>query len=109
MAVSEADIAFATDLFSDLGPVTTRKMFGGLGIYSGDVIFALMRSDGQVLLKANKGPFADHMAALGSEIWAYTRKNGAQSAMPYWSLPDSALDDPEEAQDLARQALAALG
>ena len=109
MSLGDADIAFVRDLFNTIPDLTTRKMFGGLGIYSGDVIFALMRSDGQVLLKANKGPFADHMAALGSEIWAYTRKNGAQSAMPYWSLPDSALDDPEEAQDLARQALAALG
>lgn len=108
MSLGAEDIAFVRDLFSSVPDLSTRKMFGGLGIYSDGVIFALMRSDGQVLLKATKGPFADHMATLGSEIWSYTRKNGTQSAMPYWTLPESALDDPEEAQSLAHQVLTAL-
>ncbi len=28
----DEEIEFVTDLFSDLGPLSTRKMFGGLGI-----------------------------------------------------------------------------
>lgn len=108
MSLGAEDIAFVRDLFSDIPDLSTRKMFGGLGIYSAGVIFSVMRSDGQVLLKAQKGPFADHMASLGAEVWAYTRKNGTQSAMPYLTLPESALDDPEEAHNLAHQALAAL-
>lgn len=108
MSLAAEDIAFARDLFSALPDLSTRKMFGGLGLYSEGVIFAVMRSDGQILIKAQQGPFADHMASIGAEIWSYPRKNGTQSAMPYWTLPDSALDDPEEARDLARQALNAL-
>ncbi|WP_370401241.1 TfoX/Sxy family protein [Sulfitobacter sp. JB4-11] len=108
MSLGAADIAFVRDLFSDIPDLTTRRMFGGLGIYSGGVIFALMRSDGQVLLKAQEGPFADHMAAIGGEHWTYTRKNGTHSAMPYWSLPENMLDEPDQITNLANRCLAAL-
>ena len=108
MSLSAADAAFAQELFSALPNLSTRKMFGGLGIYSDGVIFALMRSDGTLLLKAAKGAFADQLADLGSSQWTYMRKTGKTAAMPYWSLPDAALDDPEQASDLARQALNAL-
>ena len=104
MSLSEADIAFVQELFADIPDLSTRRMFGGLGVYCGDIIFALMRSDAQVLLKAAKGPFADRLAGMGSEKWTYTRKNGAESSMPYWSLPDTALDDPAQACALARDA-----
>lgn len=108
MSLEAADIAFAKELFADLPDLTTRRMFGGLGLYSGGTIFALMRSDAQILLKATDGPFANRLAEMGCEKWTYTRKNGAQSSMPYWTLPDAALDDPALATALARDALAAL-
>lgn len=108
MSLGAADIAFVQDLFTDIPDLTTRKMFGGLGIYPGGVIFALMRSDGEVLLKAEEGPFAERLAGLGCGKWTYTRKNGTESSMPYYSLPGSALDDPSEAGALGHEALAAL-
>ena len=98
MAVSEADIAFATDLFSDLGPITTRKMFGGICLYHDGTIFALMTSEGRLYLKAQP-PLADALAADGAERF---------HNMPYWSVPEAALDDPSEACSLARQTLQTL-
>ena len=108
MSLGAGDMDFARELFSDIPDLTTRRMFGGMGLYCGGTIFALMMSDGRILLKAAKGPFADRMAQLGGNEWTYTRKTGAQSAMPYWSLPDAYLDDPEVACALARDALDAL-
>lgn len=108
MSLTEADIAFAIELFGDLPALTTRKMFGGLGLYSDGVIFGLMRSDAVILIKANKGTFADRLESLGCTIWTTTRKNGNTSSMPYWTLPESALDDPDAAAALARDALKAL-
>ncbi|MCX7565233.1 TfoX/Sxy family protein [Sulfitobacter sp. F26169L] len=108
MSLGEADMAFARELFADIPDLNTRRMFGGMGLYSGQTIFAVMLSDGRLMLKAPKGPFADHIAALGSTEWTYSRKNGKPSAMPYRTLPDAYLDDPAEACALARQALAAL-
>ena len=108
MSLAAADIAFATDLFSDIPNLTTRKMFGGLGIYADGVIFALMRSDGQLLIKAQDAAFTATLAAAGSTQWTYTCKSGAASSMPYWTLPDATLDDPASATALAREALALL-
>ncbi len=108
MSLAEADMSFARELLSDIPDLTTRRMFGGMGIYSEGTIFALMMSDGRLMLKAAKGPFADRMKQLGGEEWTYRRKNGKDSAMPYWTFPDAYLDDPEEACALAREALANL-
>ncbi len=108
MSLSAADIAFAQELFGDIPDLSTRKMFGGLGLYSDGVIFGLMKSDGQLLLKAQDATFEEKLAGMGSRKWTYTRKNGAESSMPYWTLPDTGLDDPELAVTLAREALSLL-
>ena len=94
MSVSDADIAFARDLFADLGGITTRKMFGGLGLYRNGAIFALVSGEGRIYLKA-RGGMADELANDGCEQF---------HTMPYWSLPDDALDDPQAACALARLA-----
>ena len=107
MSLGAADIDFARDLFSEIPDLATRRMFGGLGIYCGDTIFALMLSDGRLMLKA-QGGFAQRLAVDGAEQWTYTRKNGASAAMPYWTLPEAAMEDPEQALALARDAIDAL-
>ncbi|MEL6681380.1 MAG: TfoX/Sxy family protein [Pseudomonadota bacterium] len=95
MAVSDADIAFATDLFSNLGQVTYRKMFGGLGLYHNGTIFAVVDSEGRIFVKTTP----DTAAALASE-------NAEQfHNMPYWSLPESVLDDADAACNWARKFL----
>ena len=104
MGLGAEDIAFAQDLFSGLGSLTTRRMFGGVALYQDGTIFALMRSDGEILIKG-AGEFIDRLEAMGAERWTYTRANGNSAAMPYWTLPGAALDDPEEACTLARAAL----
>jgi len=98
MAVSDADIAFATDLFSDLGPVTSRKMFGGICLYYDGTVFSLVSSDGTIYLKS-KGSLANALADDGGTQF---------HNMPYWSLPDTALEDPAIACMLGRCALSDL-
>ena len=107
MSVSDADIAFALELFEGLGPLTTRKMMGGLCLYRDGTIFAILHSDGSIWLKG-AGKFADRMTAEGWTRWTYSREGKKTTAMPYWRLPDAALDDPGAACDLARTALAEL-
>ncbi|MEP2891155.1 TfoX/Sxy family protein [Tateyamaria sp.] len=107
MALSQEEIEHALDLFAPLGPLSTRKMFGGLSIYCDGIIFAIVMSDGRILLKG-AGPMQIQFEDMGLERWAYTRKDGSATNMPYWHLPDTALDDAEEASALARQAFAHL-
>jgi DNA transformation protein len=103
VAVSDDQIAFVRDLFRAIPGVTTRKMFGGLGVYSEGTIFALIGPGDAIMVKA-RGALADALEAEGSEqFWTY---EGKTVNMPYWTLPDSALDDPDEAADWARRSLA---
>jgi DNA transformation protein len=108
MAESAADMAFARDLFSGLGAVDVRRMFGGAGIYAGAVMFGLI-DEGRIYLKTDAGLEAD-LRAAGAEPWIYTEQRGPKAGIPtatsYLSLPDSALDDPEEACAWASRALA---
>jgi DNA transformation protein len=105
MSVSEADIAFAKELFSDLPNLTSRKMMGGMCLYSEGTIFALLHSDGQIYIKG-VGAFIDVLEDMGLTRWTYQRENSDKvTAMPYWKMPEDALDNPDDAAALARRAL----
>lgn len=103
MSVNDAEIAHVLELFEDLGGLSHRKMMGGASIYCDGQIFAILSSDGQIYLKA-KDAFAAALEAEGARKFAMADGRG----MGYWTLPDTALDDPELACDWARRALAAL-
>jgi DNA transformation protein len=104
MSVSDADIAYIYELFAPLGPLTSRKMMGGLTLYCDGQVFAILDRHATPYLKA-KGVFAADLAANGAQQF------GADDGktMGYWTLPDAALDDTDIACDWARRALAALG
>ena len=104
MSVSDDDIAHALELFEGLGTLTTRKMMGGLCLYCDGTIFAIIHPHGGLMLKG-QGAFKEELIAMGCAPWTYERKDGTPTTMPYWHMPESALDDPDEARDLARQAL----
>ncbi len=105
MAVSDEDIAFATDLFNPLGAITSRKMMGGASLYCDGQIFSILTSDGVLMLKA-KDALAAELEAEGSHKFAMEdKKTGKLRSMHYWSMPETALDDQDEACDWARKSL----
>lgn len=106
MAVSKADLAAALDLFAGLGAeLTHRAMMGGQILYADGQIFAAIMGDEGLHIRA-KGALAERLAAAGSSQFVWTRpSDGREMPMGYWSLPVSALDDPEKACDWARAAL----
>ncbi len=106
MAVSKADLAAAMDLFSGLGAeITHRAMMGGQILYADGQIFAAIMGEDGLHIRA-KGALAQELADAGATQFLWARpSDGHQMPMGYWSLPVSALDDPEEACDWARAAL----
>lgn len=88
------DNAAIEEMFEPLGPVSIRRMFGGKGIYHNGLILALEVS-GEILLKADADS-APEFRSAGARQWTYESKKDKPIAMPYWSIPDEALDDPEE-------------
>lgn len=93
------------DLFAGLGEVSIRRMFGGKGVYFDGLIVGVDLY-GDVMLKADDISAPD-FAAAGAVQWIYENKKGTPVKMPYWSIPDSALDDPDELAVWTRKAFEA--
>ena len=92
------------DLFAALGTVAIRRMFSGKGVYVDGVIVAIEHG-GELRLKAD-AVSAPAFAAAGAMQWAYDGNRG-MVMLPYWSIPDEALDQPEAMAGWARLALEA--
>ena len=87
------DNAEIEEMFSALGSVTIKRMFGGKGVYHmGRIIAVELR--GGMLLKAD-AVSAPEFEAAGAKRWAYEGKKGKPVNMPYWSIPEDAFDDPD--------------
>lgn len=96
------DDAEIEERFESIGRVTIRRMFGGKGIYSEGFIVALVVR-GELLLKAD-AETAPAFEAGGSKRWTYARAGKSAVPMPYFTLPDEALDDPDVMAKWARLA-----
>jgi DNA transformation protein len=92
------------EIFAEILPVRVRMMFGGQGIYDGDLMFALA-DDGEIYLKADAATKARFEQA-GSRPFTYDR-NGKPFSLNYWRLPDSAFDDVDELRGWTELALGA--
>ncbi len=86
-----------------LGRLEIKRMFGGAGLYASGVMFAIL-DDGVVWLKADETLAPDFRAA-GCTPFTYPTRAGERVSLAYWSLPDAALDDPDEAAAWARRSL----
>ena len=92
-------LAYLRELLAGVPDLRMRAMFGGHGIYSGDLIFALVDND-QLYIKVDDGN-RDIFLAEGCEPFIITMK-GEQKPMSYYSVPPEALDEPEEMLRWAR-------
>ncbi len=99
------DTTAIEEMFQALGPVSIRRMFGGKGVYHQGLIIAV-EFKGEMLLKAD-AVSAPRFAEAGARQWAYEGKTGKPVLMPYWSIPDTAYDDPSEMADWVRLAFEA--
>ena len=76
--------------------------------HAGGTIFAMIGPEDRILIKA-RDELADALKAEGSEQFVYDGHKDKVTAMPYWTLPDAALEDPETACDWARRSLSQAG
>lgn len=100
MAVSAAFLDHLTELLADLGPLTVKKMFGGAGVSLDGAAFALVFGE-TLYLKVDDGN-RSAFEAEGCSPFEYEFKDGRTGTLGYWTLPEAALDDPDEAVRWAR-------
>lgn len=95
--------AHLLELLRPLGPVTARRMFGGVGLFYGATMFGLVADD-ELFFKVGAANLADYERA-GQEAFTYNTKNGAHTLGSYWSCPPELLDDPDEFRQWGRKAV----
>ena len=109
MPVGDAYLDFARELLpgrlSDGASLGTKRMFGGVGVYAGELFCALVADD-VLYLKADDGNRPD-FEAQGLAPFSYTRKDGRSASMAYYPPPADALEDAEQLQPWIDGALAA--
>jgi DNA transformation protein len=93
---------FVLDQLARLPQLRAKRMFGGLGLYSGDCFFAIVAAD-ELFFKVDDSTRAAYEAA-GSEPFRPVIDRPV--SMSYWRVPSEVLED---AGELAVWARAAIG
>ena len=104
MANSPDFVAHAAELLSALGPVRTRRMFGGDGVYADGHFLALVASD--VLYLKTDAPTRAAFGAAGCRPFEFTPPGGRRVVMSYWTAPEEAMESPAAMRPWARLAMA---
>ncbi len=94
MTASDGFKDFLKDQLAAFGSVRIRNMFGGAGVYAGDVMIALIADD-TLYLKADETT-VPNFEAEGMAPFVYETEGRKPVAMSYWEVPPRLLDDPEE-------------
>ena len=104
MAVSPTFKAFIIDQLSRAVPsIRARSMFGGVGIYAGDLFFALIDDD-TLYLKVDDSNRPD-FEARGLRPFRPYGETGEE--MQYYEVPSDLLEDPESLRPWAEKSIAA--
>ena len=110
MAVSESFREFVLEQLEQVTrDIRDRRMFGGIGIYAGELFFALIAND-VVYLKVDDGTRANFQAEGMKPFRPYGKQ---RQTMQYYELPLRVLEDTDalrvwvaDALDAARRAAA---
>lgn len=89
----------AADLVEKLAPlgdVTSRKMFGGVGIFESGSMFALVTSNGTPHLKVDDTNQADFEK----------RESAKFGRMPYYEIPETVIGNTRSLRSWAKKSIA---
>ena len=89
MAVSDDFLEFILDQYSDWGEVTSRRMFGGAGLYRNGKMFALI-ADNVLYLKVDDTNRDKFLAEDSKPFKPYANK---ATVMSYYEVPADVLED----------------
>ncbi len=100
MAVNEKDLNFVIDQLSEFGSFETKKMFGGVGFFKEQIMFALI-GGGVFRLKADEHTKQDFEKEGMSD---FRPGNKPGRSMPYWQVPETILTDKTKLKQWAQVA-----
>jgi DNA transformation protein and related proteins len=94
---------FVLDQLAGVRELRAKRMFGGLGLYSGERFFGIVAAD-ELFFKVDDGNRGAYEAA-GSDAFRPLADQSRAVSMSYWRVPIEVLEDSGE---LATWALAAI-
>jgi DNA transformation protein len=95
---------FILDLLAPLDAVP-RRMFGGVGLFHGGVMFGLLVRDALYLRVGDDT--RERYERAGSTAFSYRRGDRMVSIGAYYAVPEGLLDQPDELRQWARDGIAA--
>jgi DNA transformation protein len=105
MPVTDSFVEFVLEQLDSLGPLTPKRMFGGVGLYAGDLFFALVADD-VVYLKADDSTRGALEAAGARPFQPYPDRPRGGGTMQYYSVPAAILEDRDELTTWAIRSVA---
>lgn len=105
MPVSDDYIDFIRDLLARFEPLRIKRMFGGAGIYSGELFFAILVDD-NLYLKVDDHNRPDY-ERRGLGPFTYETKTGRRGSMSYYPVPPEILEEPGRLESWGQGALEA--
>ena len=101
MSVSQEYLDYVIDQLTGLGPVKSKRMFGGAGLYRDGVFFGLIADDA-LYLKVGDTNKADYIAAGSGPFKPFGNDS---YEMSYYEVPGDVLEDPDLLKEWAAKAL----
>jgi DNA transformation protein len=101
LKVSDSFRSFVLDELEELGDVTSKSMFGGVGLYCGGVFFGIIARD-VLYLKVDDSNRADYERAGSKPFKPYRDRPGT---MQYYAVPVYVLESPLDLVEWARKAV----
>jgi DNA transformation protein and related proteins len=102
LAVTDAFRSFVVDQLEELGDVSARSMFGGVGLYHRGVFFGIIARD-TLYFKVGDANRADYERA---KMKAFTPYPGRPGTMKYYAVPVAVVESAPELAIWARKAVA---
>jgi DNA transformation protein len=94
--------SYALEQLARVRPITSKRMFGGLGVYADALFFALMDDDG-LWFKVDDSNRADFEARGMSPFLPF---GDGGPIMQYWRVPEDVLEDPAVLREWVDKAIA---
>jgi DNA transformation protein and related proteins len=103
MAVQPQFLAYILEQLEALGGVQSRRMFGGVGLYSGDLFFGIIDDD-TVFFKTDGSNSGDYLARHMPRFMPFPVR--PEAVMAYYQVPADVLEEGETLVVWARKAVA---
>jgi DNA transformation protein len=106
MAVSTEQAAYVLEQLERVPGLTSQKMFGGVGFSSDGLFFGFLHRNGSVFLRADDSNREDYEARGCTNFHGKTPTPGEKiKGMPFFTIPEDVLEDPDELEVWARKAI----